>query len=431
LGRGGMGSVWLAEHVSLETLCAVKLIDREAKNTPEARQRFHREAKAAAQLRSSHVVHIIDHGLWENIPYIVMEYLEGEDLAHRLDRVGRLSWGETFRIVAQAARALTKAHAAGIVHRDMKPANIFLARQDDDELAKVLDFGIAKHENLNSPDIGRTIPGILGTPYYMSPEQADGRSKVDYRSDLFSLAVITYQCLTGKLPFFHERLGDTLAQIMYGSLPVPSEQARDLPASFDAWWARAANRDVKQRFQSASEFAQALGVALQISETVDIPGLGTRERLHSSELFRPSSGSLKAVSRAAAPASPLTETIDEPFARTFEPEPTARKRRHLTLATAAIGVVALSGALLLMRNLMPGPGPTGAKAVTAAAVARPPEIAPVEASFATPEAPRPSAEASQAAPPMGTGSSSASAVAPQKAKLSKPAKSRTGRGDGI
>src|SRR5882672_5832447 len=126
-----MGSVWLAEHTGLDTLCAIKFIDKEGQNSPEMRQRFEREAKAAAQLRSPHVVQVHDHGVWEDTPYIAMEYLEGEDLAHRLDRVGRLSRAETSRIVSQVARALTKAHAAGIVHRDLKPENIFLVRDEE------------------------------------------------------------------------------------------------------------------------------------------------------------------------------------------------------------------------------------------------------------------------------------------------------------
>src|SRR5262249_39049864 len=143
LGRGGMGEVWAAHDLSLDSPCAVKFIGPEAAASPELRARFEREAKAVARQRSSNVVQVLDHGVWEGIPFIAMERLEGEDLGGRLARLGRLSHDDTVRIVSDVARALTKAHAAGIAHRDLKPENIFLARDDDREVAKVLDFGVA------------------------------------------------------------------------------------------------------------------------------------------------------------------------------------------------------------------------------------------------------------------------------------------------
>src|SRR5262245_20874445 len=122
-----MGAVWLAEHTGLDVHCAIKLIDPRGKESAELRARFEREAKAAAQLKSRHVVQILDHGVWQDIPYIAMEYLQGEDLAQRISRMVRLSLAETLRVVSQVSRALTRAHAAGIVHRDLKPENVFLA----------------------------------------------------------------------------------------------------------------------------------------------------------------------------------------------------------------------------------------------------------------------------------------------------------------
>src|SRR5262249_43204486 len=156
---------------------------------------------AAAQLRSPHVVQILDHGVWEGSPYIAMELLEGEDLARRLHKRRPLSPRETLTIAAQGGRALTKAHAVGPVHRDLKPANIFLVHDDEREIAKVLDFGVAK-VNKDAGLDGATQTGtVLGTPFYMSPEQARGSKSVDHRSDLWALAVVVYQCLVGKLPF--------------------------------------------------------------------------------------------------------------------------------------------------------------------------------------------------------------------------------------
>src|SRR5215472_15348487 len=144
LGRGGMGSVWHAIHLGLDVPCAVKFIEGEGAQLPEMQARFEREAKAAAMLRSPNVVQILDHGVCEGTPYIAMELLDGEDLGKRLQRVGHLTPQELHAIVNQVCRALGKAHGLGIVHRDLKPDNIFLVHDDDREIAKVLDFGIAK-----------------------------------------------------------------------------------------------------------------------------------------------------------------------------------------------------------------------------------------------------------------------------------------------
>ncbi len=266
IGQGGMGSVWLARHLGLDIPCAVKFIEGDYAALPEAQARFVREAKAAAALRSPHVVQILDHGVWDGTPYMAMELLEGEDLGKRLTRVGRLSAQDVGVIITQVARALTKAHAAGIVHRDLKPDNIFLVHDDDREIAKVLDFGIAK-SNTHGIDGSNTKTGaMLGTPYYMSPEQAQGVKAVDHRSDLWSLAVIVFQALTGKLPFESEALGDLLVKIIVQPIPVPSQVAPDVPVAFDRWWAKAASRDPAQRYQSARELSDGLSLVFGQSQ---------------------------------------------------------------------------------------------------------------------------------------------------------------------
>jgi serine/threonine-protein kinase len=270
LGRGGMGSVWHATHLGLDTACAVKFIEGEFSAMPEAQARFQREAKAAAQLRSAHVVQILDHGVWEGTPYIAMELLDGEDLGKRIQRLGRLPPRDLIAVIAQVCRALTKAHGAGIVHRDLKPDNIFLVHEDEREIAKVLDFGIAK-QTTTRVDGGSTKTGaMLGTPFYMSPEQAQGNKSVDYRADLWSLAVICYRCVTGKLPFESDALGDLLVRIIVNPIPIPSHVAPDVPPAFDQWWMKAASRDPSQRFQSAKEFSEALGLAFGLSQMTDV-----------------------------------------------------------------------------------------------------------------------------------------------------------------
>jgi serine/threonine-protein kinase len=269
LGQGGMGEVWLAHHIGLDIPCALKFIHAHAASSTEVRERFEREARGAAQLRSPNVVQILDHGVWEHTPYIAMELLEGEDLSRRLKRQGMIDIPEIVAIVNQVARALTRARAAGLVHRDLKPANIFLVKDDDREIAKVLDFGVAKSVTPGGPSESRTETGaLLGTPFYMSPEQAQGTKLVDYRSDLWALGVITFQCLTGQLPFHSAALGDLLVKIIVAPIPRPSEIA-PVPPEFDAWWDRASARDPAERFQSARELAEALALALGVTRDRD------------------------------------------------------------------------------------------------------------------------------------------------------------------
>jgi serine/threonine-protein kinase len=262
IGRGGMGSVWQAFDTRLEIACALKFIEGELAHVAEAHARFEREAKAAAALRSPHVVEIKDHGVWEGRPYIAMELLEGEDLGKALTKAGgMLPPAQVGPIVQQVCRALTKAHQAGIVHRDLKPDNIFLVNDDDRQLVKILDFGVAKQTSQTIDGSNTKTGAMLGTPYYMSPEQAQGIKSVDARSDLWSLAVIVYQCITGRLPFESEALGDLLVKIIVSPIPVPSQVAQ-VPLGFDVWWAKAADRNPDNRFATAKEFANTLALAL-------------------------------------------------------------------------------------------------------------------------------------------------------------------------
>jgi serine/threonine-protein kinase len=260
IGRGGMGSVWKAEHLGLRALVAVKLIDKSIDMLPEALSRFHREAQSAASLRSPHVVQILDHGVDEasHVPFIVMELMEGESLATRLERVKRLSAPETARIVSHVARALARAHEAGIIHRDLKPDNIFLVKNDDDEIAKVLDFGIAKSKaHAIGGDTATRTGSVLGTPYYMSPEQISGSKEIDFRTDLWALAVIAYEALTGQRPYTADNVGGLAIQICTRRPPPPSSHA-PVPSGFDAWFDRATALESSRRYGSARELADDL-----------------------------------------------------------------------------------------------------------------------------------------------------------------------------
>ena len=260
LGRGTMGTVWLAQHLTLDVRCALKFMSAEAAREPAYSARFALEARAIAQIQSPNIVRVLDYDLWEGVPFIAMERLVGEDLAARLQRAPKLAAAGTCRIVSDVARGLSRAHGAGIVHRDLKPENIFLAREGDDEIAKLVDFGIAKFEGRAGR---RTQVGeVLGTPAYMSPEQTRCAQTIDARADLWSLGAIAFECLTGRIAFDGASLGDIFARILVEPLPVPSRMASELPPAFDSWFARAVSRDPEGRFSDAREMAEALERAL-------------------------------------------------------------------------------------------------------------------------------------------------------------------------
>ncbi len=425
IGKGGMGSVWQAEHMTLKTPCAVKFIEGELVQVAEAHARFEREAQAAAQLRSPHVVQTFDHGTWQGVPYIAMELLDGEDLGKRLaNRGGRLAAAEICPIVQQVCRALTKAHNAGFVHRDLKPDNIFLVRDDDREIVKVLDFGVAKQTSQAIDGSNTKTGAMLGTPYYMSPEQAQGIKSVDSRSDLWSLAVIVYQCLTGRLPFESEALGDLLVKIIVSPIPTPSEVVPDVPVGFDRWWAKAASRDPAQRFATAKEFADSLQLACGQSVTTDVtdrsvlkigaigggtavipqPAHGMMNTPMPAGGVPQATAHLQTPNPAGAPYPTPQATTGNPVAHTFSGLGDAPSIPKKGVPVAIIGGVA--AALLVVAGVVVGITVVGGKG----AAAGPPEVP--SASVATPDPSASAAPTTTAVPdPDPTGAAAAATTA--------------------
>ena len=264
LRRGGMGSVWVAEHTGLHTDVAVKFLSAELASDETSVGRFAREAAAASQVKSPHVVQMFDHGVTdEGVPFIVMELLEGEDLTRRLT-VGPLPAPVVSRIVTQVAKALTRAHEKGIVHRDIKSDNIFLCDVGSDEVfVKLLDFGIAKGGVEARTMSGQTATGsLVGTPHYMSPEQAVGARDLDHRSDLWSLGMVAFEALTGRRCFEADTLGALVLEIHTAEMPRPSAINRALPTELDAWFFTACARKAADRFASAKEMADALAAVV-------------------------------------------------------------------------------------------------------------------------------------------------------------------------
>jgi eukaryotic-like serine/threonine-protein kinase len=363
LDRGGMGSVWYAEHLVLQSPVAVKLLDFDAREGDRA-ERFSREARMAAALRSPHVVQILDYGVEGQTPYMVMELLTGESLAARLRRVTCLSPEETNVTIAQIARAIGRAHEAGIVHRDLKPANVFVVRDADVELVKVLDFGIAKAPP--GGDANTQSGTFLGTPAYASPEQIQGLRALDHRSDIWSLGVIAFECLLGLRPFEGDTFGAVVVAVCSKPLPIPSSRGA-VPAGFDAWFATACARDPDDRFGSARQAAEALSRVCAGEPSVILP----LTRVRSGADLQPATvpdreESVGSTQRAASVASRRPHTVTR-----------WRAASRLAWLIAALGAALGANALLRAsprpaRPSEPAPSATAVGAIVPAAAEAPP-----------------------------------------------------------
>jgi serine/threonine-protein kinase len=432
-----MGSVWEGVHETLGTRVAVKLIEVEHVQSGDSRRRFETEARAAAKLQSKHVVEVYDYGVSpDGHPFIVMQYLSGEPLDKRLEREGRLSPVDTARIIVQVCRALARAHSLGIVHRDLKPENVFLMRDEEDgtELVKVVDFGIAKivGGTAGAPEDSATRTGsVLGTPYYMSPEQARGLRSVDHRSDLWSVGVIAFRCMVGRLPFQGEAVGDVLVNLCTGPIPVPSELVSNIPQGFDAWTARALSRIPSERFSSAMELGEALAVVCGLTtpmmpyggESRSDPGL--RELGH--RMTTPAPGEEQVLVAPLHPASKSNPNVSTTYrspsgltgsATTNTPAPQQRQNIPTIIVATVLAtlIVAVSIAALTRLGGSSGDTPQAAapapdapaqpSAVRAAPPAEPPPSEPENRAApiaAAPAVPAPSAPASAEKPAPASG----------------------------
>jgi eukaryotic-like serine/threonine-protein kinase len=332
LAVGGMGSVWVARHVGLQTDVVVKFILANLVNEPEVLARFQREAAAAADVKSPHVVQMIDHGVTDaGLPFIAMELLDGEDLEARIEREGAIPPGEVAGVVLQVSRALSRAHEKKIIHRDIKPENIFLCDTGEEEaFVKVLDFGIAKVTDLEQQ---HTLTGeIVGSPLWMSPEQVMALKSIDHRSDLWSLGIVAFYALTGKLPFGGSTIATLSVAICTADPPPPSQFNPELSPAIDQWFAAACARDVTKRFQTARAMADALVNAVGGPQNA-------RVRLRG------------AMSMGSMPTRVLLRASLPPAA---VPKQVVSRRPVFIAAGAAVAVIALIGIIVLV---WPRPSP--------------------------------------------------------------------------
>jgi len=341
LGRGSMGEVWSAHHQTLREQVAIKILawppkGEDTEDPSVALERFRFEAQVAARLsrKTRHIARVTDYGEDDGLPYIVMELLDGEGLDAALRSRGTIAPVEVAEIITQIARALGQAHAEGVAHRDLKPANVFLSRDEDGRLlVKLLDFGIARtiraHHLLGTFTTERGF--VFGTPGYMSPEQTRASPKLDHRCDLWALATIAYQMLTGHLPVDGSDAEEVMKNVCAGRIVPLRKRDPRMPEAVDAFFERAFADRVDDRFEGAASLAQMFELAC---------GGGT-----SGAMIPPSVPSMP--EHTGNTATEFSSTLAGDALRAYNRKPTKR------VVASATAVVALGVAILGVRAAWP------------------------------------------------------------------------------
>ena len=388
IGTGGMGAVYEGENLLIRRRVAIKILHAGSTGNADAVRRFEREAQAAGEIGNDHILEVLDLGSLDNGDrYMVMEYLDGETLAARIERHGRLTPNQIAPIARQFLTALASAHAAGIIHRDLKPENIFILRSKAGrvDFVKLIDFGISKFSRpYNEGELRMTrADAVLGTPCYMSPEQARGARETDVRSDIYSCGVILYESVTGRLPFEGESFNDLMFKIALSDAPSPLTFVPSLDPEFAWLISHAISRDPEMRFASAQEFAEALDDWMRKHALTETLALPLPADAYPSRVEAPGS---KVAATLAVDGVDRTDGAIE----VLEPEKSAaddswshssgaitanlrRKRQVPRIAAASVGALAAVGlAIALMVRTDPAPGVAHAGAATAASAPTPP-----------------------------------------------------------
>lgn len=365
IGAGAMATVYRAEHLMLNKPVALKVMDRSLLAAPGPRQRFLNEGRAVASIQHPNVVNVTDVGVFDDIPFLVMELLTGEDLQRHLARHAPLDDAATIRLALPLVAALSAAHEAGVVHRDVKPSNIFLARGPNDQVTvKVLDFGISKL-SFDRTEVDLLLTDehrIVGTPLYLAPEALQGAHEVGPAADQYSLGVVLYQCATGRTPFVGDTLLSLLGALSRGEFPAPHELRPGISPALERVISKAMSADPKERFASLREMGSAL---------LELASERTQVMWDSS--FR----KLAATGGDPASSRPLALPVP-PSASGASLARSAPGRRKLW---AAAGAVALMGAVATGAWLTWGPRGSSVRSevpVAAGAAALPPPASPRE-----------------------------------------------------
>lgn len=411
IGRGGMGVVVAATHLDLEQRVAIKVLQKSSATNQDAMARFVREARAAAKIRSEHVARVMDVGkLEDGLTYIVMEYLEGADLADVLVKDGPLRITAAADYILQACEGIAAAHAAGIIHRDIKPANLFLARQPGrSNVVKILDFGVSKisRNAVAAADGTATQTGqVFGSPIYMSPEQLDSTIPVDGRTDIWALGVVLFELLVGKPPFSGKSSANIMTSILRDPPPKLRSLRADAPEALEEVIARCLEKDREQRYSTVIDLAEAIApfcgkgaddtvnrIYQILAESATQPGETTLDEpldKSSNEGRRGSSSGNQSDRRRSGPRRDSGGPSIGGSSHTHGGMDTQSKRRIAVVGFASIAALGVAGALLSARTTPPAPAPAAQlppEESQARAVAPPP---------ATSDSPVPSATQSAA-----------------------------------
>jgi serine/threonine protein kinase len=392
IGTGGMGAVYEGENLLIRRRVAIKILHSGSTGNADAIRRFEREAQAAGEIGNDHILEVLDLGSLPNGDrYLVMEYLDGETLSARIERHGRLTPAQISPIARQFLTALASAHAAGIIHRDLKPENIFILRSKAGraDFVKLIDFGISKFSRRFAEGEQRMTraDAVLGTPVYMSPEQARGARETDVRSDIYSCGVILYESVTGKVPFDGESFNDLMFKIALSDAPSPLTHVPSLDPDFAWIIERAIKRDPNERFATAQEFAEALDEWMRknsLTETLS--------------LARPSDAFPARASIATASAATLSAEESEALrlkktgtegswaaSRGAITEPGRRKRLPRLAAFSAVGLLLVGFVIAVIVRADPTPPTAHAGIETTGSVLPLPSsaLAPASASAAS------------------------------------------------
>jgi serine/threonine-protein kinase len=368
LGSGAMGVVVAARHVRLDDRVAIKLLLPEMVTSAEAVTRFEREARAAVKIKSEHVARVLDVGnLASGAPFIVMEYLEGQDLAAWLRREGPLPIEQAVDFVLQALEGVAEAHALGIVHRDLKPANLFcVQRAGGYPSIKVLDFGISKMSAGVPGEMSITATAVaMGTPLYMSPEQMQSSRDVDASTDIWSMAVILHELVTGRPPFAASTIPELVLRIADGQPDAVAKYRPGAPPVLDEVISRCLQKDRKERYSNVAELAAALGQLAPAHSAVSVERIARVLRAEN----RGSDASATALrsdvrrGRSGATMGTWGQTLRSPAARTSV----------VVVATAVGGLALLMALPFSMRSV---PGNDGASAAPHASEPAPAAVVP-------------------------------------------------------